>query len=463
MSRQTSLLAVLGLAILGTGCADAVTTPRPEGARHALAAGGSVRAVVVFHDTASIPAEGIALLESLGGVVSTRLDSIGVAFAALPELALATVRQSGLVSMVGTDREVNWLPDVRIGGVMEVGGVDAAGHDDPTQVPRWPVLWGLRQIRADAAWAAGYSGSSTVRVAILDTGIDYTNRELEGLVDLGLSRSFVPVTAAPGDHPSMDDHFHGTHVASTVVSNNVTIAGVAPHTSLIAVKVLDVQGSGTFESVNAGIVYAADAGASVINMSLGARLHERNDAALIESMGRAVRYAEKKRTIVISAAGNNGIDIDAPDVFYAPCELSTICVSATGPIGQQDFDTPARYTNFGVRAITVAAPGGNSGNDGNVTEDLILGACSTRTTQPGLAPCRASGPAAYFYAWAAGTSMATPHVSGVAALILAQSPNIPAKALRNKIIAGADDLGAPGRDPHYGYGRVNAYRSLTLN
>lgn len=463
MRGTTKLLGAVSVALLASACADVVTMPEAGEMQSSTTATETVRAVVVFEDTASISAEGLALLQAVGGTDINGMDSIGVAFVTVPSLSVEQLLASSLVSEVGMDRQVNWLPDVHVGGVMEVSDVEAVSHQDPTQVTRWPVLWGMRQIQADRAWAAGYFGSPDVKVAILDTGIDYTNRELTGLVDMELSRSFVPATAAPGDHPSMDDHFHGTHVASSVVTNQITITGVAPHTRLIGVKVLDVRGSGTFEQVNSGILYAADADANVINMSLGAKLHEQEDAALISSMRRAVKYAEKKRTIVISAAGNSAENIDAANVFYAPCEVSTICVSATGPIGQQDFDRPARYTNYGVNGITVAAPGGNSGNDGNVTEDLILGACSTRTTQPGLSPCRASGPGAYFYAWAAGTSMATPHVSGVAAMILAQDRNIPVNALRNKIIAGADDLGPAGSDDFYGHGRVNVYRSLTQN
>jgi subtilisin family serine protease len=424
---------------------------------------GATRSVIIFHDTASIPADGIALIRNAGGVVSTRLDSIGVVFATLGASALPIVAGSDLVKQVGTDREVNWLRGVRIGAAVADALPGAAAHQDPTQAGRWDAQWNMRVIQADQAWAQGYFGAPGIKVAILDTGIDYTNREIAGLVDMTLSQSFVPATAAPGDQPFMDDHFHGTHVASSVVSNNITVAGVAPHTTLVAVKVLSAAGSGLFEWITAGIVYAADADANVINMSLGAELHEQDDAALIETMRRAVKYAEKQRTIVISAAGNDAANLDAPNVFYAPCELSTICVSATGPLNQQNFDQPATYTNFGVNGITVAAPGGNSSDtETSVNEDLILGACSTRTTQPTLAPCRASGgPAGYFYAFAAGTSMATPHVAGVAAMILARNPNIPVNALRNKIIHGADDLGPPGRDDYYGHGRVNVYRSLT--
>jgi subtilisin family serine protease len=248
----------------------------------------------------------------------------------------------------------------------------------------------------------------------------------------------------------------------------VTITGVAPHTTIVGVKVLSFEGSGTFEGVTAGIMYATDVKSHVINMSLGAGIdmNEPGAKALVKSLERAVRYAEQRGTLVISAAGNDGLNLDdraAP--FYVPCEVSSICVSATGPLLQQDFDQPATYTNYGKSAIEVAAPGGNFHPDDESkyqTEDLIIGACSSRTTQPGLAPCQQNRVGAvYFYAWAAGTSMATPHVSGVAALIKANAFTLSTSSLKDRITRHADDLGAPGRDAFYGRGRVNVYRSLT--
>lgn len=456
------------VALVFAACADEPTAPSrftPDNARLTTVPSGN--AVVVFTDETSIPASGLDLIASLGGTVSSRFDSIGVAFASgLSALALETLAADPSIEGVALDKVLNWLPGVRIGGVVEAAA-DPVSHQDPTQVPWWFRQWGLRQIQADKAWAAGYFGSSSVRVAILDTGIDYTNRELTGLVDLALSRSFVPDDPVlPTDHPIMDLHFHGTHVSSSVVTNNRTIAGVAPHTTLVGVKVLSFLGSGSFEGVMAGIMYAADIRSHVINMSLGADvdLNEPGVNELVRALSRAIRYAEKKGTLVISAAGNDGTNLDDPAALYSvPCEVSTICVSATGPILQQNFDQPASYTNYGSSAIEVAAPGGNVDPDGNdQVEDLIIGACSTQTTQPGLLPCRASTDGvAYFYAWAAGTSMATPHVSGVAAMIKASAPMLKTNPVKNRILDFADDLGDPGLDPFYGYGRVNVFRSVT--
>src|SRR6185503_18175610 len=153
---------------------------------------------------------------------------------------------------------------------------------------------------------------------------------------------------------------------------------------------------------------------------------------------RMIKWAEKQGTIVISAAGNDALNLDLGSVVSTPCEQSTICVSATGPLLQQNFDQPATYTNFGITAIEVAAPGGNAvdGDDSAYqTEDLIIGACSSRTSEAGLAPCRLNAAGVVnFYAWAAGTSMATPHVVGLAALVKGANPLLSVKGLKNKIL-----------------------------
>jgi subtilisin family serine protease len=271
----------------------------------------------------------------------------------------------------------------------------------------------------------------------------------------------------PGDEPFMDNHFHGTHVASTIASNSISVAPVAPHVTLIAVKVLSMTGSGSFEGVAAGIRHAAGpANADVINMSLGAEIdyNEEGAPALLEMMARVIRDAEKQGTIVISAAGNSGVNLDAGSLVATPCEQSTVCVSATGPLMQQNFDQPATYTNYGITAVEVAAPGGNaSDTEEYVNQDLIIGACSRRASEPGLAPCRVSTEGvAYFYAYAAGTSMASPHVAGMAALIKSYNPLISVNGLRGKILHSPDDIGVKGRDVYSNWGRINVAKALGL-
>lgn len=485
-STLTGVAAAFALA----ACTDTPTSPASLTSYSAVtnSAAGVVlpRAIVVFKDTAAIPLAGLALVASLGGTVSQSFADIGVAFVdGLSATALAQLNANDLVQEAGFDRLLDWLPNLRIGPAVEAtDGLRLTANPWEAGFYADGRQWGPRIMQAEAAWRAGMLGSRSVRVGILDTGIDYDNRELVGLVDHAASASFssliaeaagtvvdVPVEPqVPGDLPYMDNHFHGTHVASTVAANARSVAGVTQFTTLVAVKVLNFLGSASFEAVAAGIRHAAGpANVDIINMSLGAEVEATAEGvpALLELMRRTIRDAEKKGTIVISAAGNSAIDLDAGTLVATPCEQSTICVSATGPLLQQNFDQPATYTNFGITAIQVAAPGGNfvDGDDtAYQTEDLIIGACSRRNTQPGLAPCRASTDGvAYFYAWAAGTSMATPHTAGLAALIKSVYPTLSVKGLANRIMKSADDVGVPGRDVYTNHGRINAARAVGLN
>jgi lantibiotic leader peptide-processing serine protease len=464
-THRGSRAAVLVFAAMATACGELPTQPEPTpGAAAALEA--TITAVVVFDAAGPVPASQIAAINAVGGTVTKRIDAIGVAVATLPNVAaLDALRGSPGVALVGVDRMTDFLRGVRVRGVLsDAFRRNPPPANDPTQAARYAVQWNLRVIGADRAWARGHFGSPAVKVAILDTGIDYTNRELSGLVDLTLSKSISPEPVAPGEHAVMDYHFHGTHVASSVTTNNITIAGVAPGVRLFGVKVLTAVGTGLFSWGIEGIVYAADAGARVINMSLGAEVHEVDDAALIESTRRAVQYAESKGALVIAAAGNDAADLDAENVVYLPCEAASLCVSATGPLMQQNFDQPATYTNYGAGGISVAAPGGNSSDtEDSQTEDLILGACSTRATNGTLVVCRTSGLNGYYYAWAAGTSMATPHVSGKAAMIYSRWPGWSAANVKARLLNNSDDLGDPGHDMWYGAGRINVSRALPGN
>lgn len=466
---------------------------RIEAINTSLSALGGIptgRTVVVFKDTAAIPASGISLINSLGGTVVNRWDNVGVAFVTGLSLAsLSSLRANDLISAVGNDRYINWLPRVQVTAVQATDAL-AVPQNDPAKASYYAngTQWNMKQIGANKAWAAGKQGLPSTRVAILDTGIDYGHREIRTLVDLAASESFTNATyaggsvegvslpsvevpidpQAPGDSAFMDNHFHGTHVASTVASNNISVASIAPDVTLIAVKVLNWQGTGSFEGVAGGILYAAEvANADVINMSLGANIDgsDPEAQALLEMMARTIKEAERQGTLVVSAAGNSALNLDEGSLVSTPCEQSHVCVSATGPLLQQNFDQPATYTNFGITAIEVAAPGGNATDtEGEYqTQDLIIGACSRRTSEAGLAVCRGNvDGGVYFYAYAAGTSMASPHVAAMAALIKSYNPTLSAGGLRSKVLGATDDIGVKGRDAYSNYGRINVAKALGL-
>ena len=487
-TRTWSLIAVPSL-LAFAACSNEPTSPRsttPNATTASVTPASGIptgKTVVVFRDTASISAAGLALLSSLGGTVTTSWDDIGVAFVTgLSATALTSLSASSLVAAVGNDRILTWLPQTRVMAI-EADAL-ALPQNDPAKARYFAdgTQWNMRIIGADKAWAVGKQGLPSTRVAIVDTGIDYDHREIRTLVDRTASASFsslivgeagfeadVPVEPqVPGDAPYMDNHFHGTHVASTVATNNISVASIAPDITLIAVKVLNFQGSGTFEGVASGIRHAAGpANADVINMSLGANVdpNEEGVPALLELMARVIKDAEKQGAIVISAAGNSSINLDQGVIVSTPCEQSTICVSATGPLLQQNFDQPATYTNYGITAIEVAAPGGNATDEegGYVTKDLIIGACSRRASEPGLSVCRGNTDGVvYFYAFAAGTSMASPHVAGEAAMIKSYNPLLSVNGLRTKILSTADDVGVKGRDIYSNYGRINLATALGL-
>jgi len=505
MSMRTNLarwsvLVVPAALVLGA-CSDAptavssppqaiTTAPRSTASLSGLHLTG--KTIVIFKDSTSIPAAGLSLISSLGGTVTKRWDDIGVAFVGgMPIANIAALSASSLVAAVGNDRYVSWLPKIKVAAIA-AKDIVALPHNNPANATYFAdgTQWNMKIIGADKAWAAGKEGLHSTRVAIVDTGIDYGHRELRTLVDLSASKSFANTTFTgvcadpalpclpeeelpadnqlPTDSAFMDNHFHGSHVASTVASNNISVASIAPQVTLIAVKVLNWQGSGSFEGVASGIRHAAGAAnADVINMSLGANVdpNEEGATALLELMSRVIKDAEKQGTIVITAAGNDALNLDQGVLVSTPCEQATICVSATGPLLQQNFDQPATYTNYGITAIEVAAPGGNATDDDTQyqNEDLIIGACSRRATDATLAVCRTNVDGAnYFYAFAAGTSMASPHVAAEAALIKSYNPFLSVSGLRTKILQATDDIGVKGRDIYSNYGRINVAKALGL-
>lgn len=421
--------------------------------------------LVVFRRNA-VPAKFEREVEEIGGTVQFTVPEIGFAsVAGLDDASAEALAGLRDVMIVEPEEmlELELPTDLEVASAGSIAAAGVASPGDPATSFFFPRQWHHRAIAADQAWAAGELGSSGVTVAILDTGIDYLHLDTQGLVDLSRSASFVPSDDAlvgaffPTRHPVTDLHFHGTHVASTVSSNAVVASGVTSQTTLIGVKVCNVFGSCATSSVLAGIVHAANNGADVANLSLGGGFYRSGSKGFVALINRVFNYARSKGMLLVVSSGNAAWDLDHfTNVFATYCDAPGVaCVSATGPTyapttsGPWDnVDTPAAYSNFGRSAISVAAPGGTGSSAGG-NGGLVWQACSTTSLLVSI--CQTSP------TWVigiTGTSMASPHASGVAA-ILAQGGHS-ATALRSQLQRSADDLGQRGTDPYYGKGRVNA-------
>ncbi len=271
--------------------------------------------------------------------------------------------------------------------------------------------WGLSKIRAPEAWAL--SRGTRVLIAVLDTGTDYTHPDLAGKVRTDIDHDYIN-----NDEDAMDDNGHGTHVAgiaAAATDNGRGVAGLGWEATILPLKVMDSRGQGSTAQLIPAIRYAADVGAGVVNMSLG------GEGSCPEDLQVAVDYAYSRGVLLVAAAGNNGTNVS---IFPANC-THVLGVAAT-----TSSDTRACFSNYGAH-VSVAAPG-----------------TSIYSTLPGG------------YGYMQGTSMATPFVAGLAALVYARFPAYTPDQVASAILDNAQDLGTTGWDEYYGCGRIDAFRSL---
>jgi len=390
MKRGIIALAIAGLLISSFPAIVFADPPDNPG----LVSGFSSEQILVkFKPDVTLP-EAAEIHRRVGGQVKETIFGIGVQVVTVPKgQAMAKAK-----AYSANPRVAYAEPDF----VVEASGT-------PND-PGFPSQWGMVKVQAPQAWDVT-TGSPSITIAILDTGVDLGHPDLA--VKIISNKNFT--TSAT----MADVHGHGTHVAgiaAAITNNAIGVAGLGCDATIMNVKVLGDTGSGTYSAVASGIVWAADNGAEIINLSVGGSLAS-------PTLEDAVDYAWSKGVVVVAAAGNGGSTTPSYPAYYANC----IAVAATDA-----NDTRPSWSNYGDW-VDVAAPGAS------IYSTLKL-----------------SG-----YGYKSGTSMASPHVAGLAALVFTtvSDENGDGKVndeVRNRIQAACDNIGVSG----IGYGRINAGRAV---
>jgi subtilisin family serine protease len=419
LATRTGLAALLALllAVLLAGQPGA-------GAPSPAAAAGDAEVLVGWRaGTAPAPGDASALPAALRHV--GRLDAIGVDRYRVDDgdvaAALAALRADPRVEFAEPNRHYRLL---------------STPND-----PQFPGQWNMRQIHAPEAWDIGTGGADVV-VAVLDSGIDLSHPDLQGRVVPGRN-------VRERNSNTQDEIGHGTHVAGLIGAlgnNNVGVAGLSWAVRLMPIKITDRFGDASIVAAADGIRWATEYGAKIINLSLGGL----DDS---QTVRRAVADARARGVLLVAAAGNCGElasyrdeGCDTLNAPFFPAALPDVI--AVGALGANDEVAP--YSNTGDY-VRLTAPGGVGGSGRGNPLDYILS-----TWPPGLDS--AIGQPGYSYE--VGTSMAAPHVSGTAALVWSTNPALTRDQVESTLFETADDLGPPGRDDRYGYGRVNAQRAI---
>ena len=448
-----------------------------------VAAAGAADTYLILYSKASVPADAARSIADAGGTLVASYDAIGVAVAtsSSAQFRANVVRDARVEGAAATSAFATRVTDEF--SVLDDTSANTGSWGDPLSNRQWDMV----QIHVPEAFAIT-GGSPDVVVGDIDTGLDYTHPDLAANVDFADSVSCVG--GVPDTDPAawMDINGHGTHTAGTIAAaaNGVGIVGVAPNVKIAGIKAGNDDGYFFPEAVICAFMWAGSHHLDVTNNSYYADpwlFNCRNDAeqrAIWKAEQRAIRFAQGQGVVVVAAQGNENIDLSkrnvdatSPDTgtpvtrevtnacVVIPVEVAGVVgVTADGALMQKAY-----YSSYGVGVAAVTAPGGDRRfqDPGDGSRGYVL------STYPGNR-----------YALAQGTSMASPHVAGVAALIRSQHPGMPAGAVAAMLQSTADPMACPpnpfdpggagawlatcvggaGYNGFYGHGQINALSAV---
>ncbi|MGW0122756.1 S8 family peptidase [Streptomyces sp. NPDC003327] len=477
LALPAGLALTASLGFLPSGAASAAELSDAPAAAAVSANGPKLSYVVNVEGGRWTSASVKKAIAAAGGEVVIAYDQIGVivVHSQNPEFA-KTIRQArGVVSAgstrtaplsVQTDTSVDEGAQNLTAAEAAAAAATAGADEDPLQ----PLQWDLPAIKADQAHQKTL-GSKRVTVGVIDTGVDDTHPDLAPNFDAAASANCVtgkPDTTAGSWRPNPGESDHGTHVAGTIAAakNGVGITGVAPGVKVSGIKVSTPDGFFYTEAVVCGFVWAAEHGVDITNNSyytdpwMFACKNDEDQKALIEAVTRATRYAEKKGTVNVAAAGNSRFDLAADSILdnsspndttpgdrvidpkvcldYPAMLPGVVTVSATGA-----KDLKASYSNYGHGVIDIAAPGGDRTEYQTPDAPAVNGRILSTTVNGG-------------YNYKAGTSMASPHAAGVLALLKSTHPHASPAGLKALLYAQADERACTNPYDIDGNGTVDA-------
>jgi lantibiotic leader peptide-processing serine protease len=473
VAKSSTAALVLVLILVLTSVSLAASAEQP-------AEGETARYVVVF-DEDNVPGNASRTISNAGGTLVSILDSVGVAMAKSDQSDFAARLESASgVYLVGEEQYFT-VPDVQFVSLDEQKQRPAntrrpSNRYSPSDTNTvWgdyeAVQWNIRRVQSEAAWDITTGSHNTV-VAVIDTGIATNHPDLEDNV---VYTACYSTQETCSEYPDL--HWHGTHVAGTVAANfNGGVVGVGPDLGLASYNVfelMEIDGElavlASSFAIWEAMIDAAEQDFDVINMSLGAFFEMsagRDAAATWAAWTRVSEAVAREGVTIVASAGNANLDLNG-QIKTIPSDVPSIVgVGATGIRPEPEyphpdaFDVRAFYSNFGA-SVDIVAPGGDCGLDAscdpaelpdNWFEFLVLSAFVDASPE-----CAASESCPVDYTFAAGTSMAAPHVSGVAGLVLDDRPDLRPQQVQSLLTRSAESL---GDRQQFGHGMVSASDAL---